>query len=86
MIGVVVVMVGVLVVVLGLIGVPVVPVVVNCVVGLPVVHGDDTELGKASGNWTSPFTLKIKQESSVLVLLLLLSMGRLVQFSRSFII
>lgn len=49
MIGVVVVMVGVLVGVLGLIGVPVVPVVVNCVVGLPVVHGDDTELGKASG-------------------------------------
>ena len=49
MIGVVVVMVGVLVVVLSLIGVPVVPVVVNCVVGLPVVHGDDTELGKASG-------------------------------------
>lgn len=49
MIGVVVVMVGVLVVVLGLIGVPVVPVVVDCVVGLPVVHGDDTELGKASG-------------------------------------
>lgn len=49
MIGVVVVMVGVLVGVLGLIGVPVVPVVVDCVVGLPVVHGDDTELGKASG-------------------------------------
>lgn len=82
MIGVVVVMVGVLVVVLGLIGVPVVPVVVtgNCVVGMSVVGG------QASGNWTFPFTLKIKQESSVLVLLLLLSMGRLVQFSRSFII
>lgn len=38
MIGVVVVMVGVLVVVLGLIGVPVVPVVVNCVV-VSVVGG-----------------------------------------------
>ena len=34
---------------LGLIGVPVVPVVVNCVVGLPVVRGDDTELGQACG-------------------------------------
>lgn len=81
MIGFVVVMVGVLVVVLGMIGVPVVPVMVDCLVGVPVVPG-----GQASGNWTSPFTLKIKQESSVLVLLLLLSMGRLVQFSRSFII
>ena len=39
----VVVMVGVLVVVLGVIGGPVVPVVVNCVVGVPVV------LGQASG-------------------------------------
>lgn len=83
MIGFVVVMVGVLVVVLGVIGVPV---VVDCLVGVPVVPGDDTVLGQASGNWTFPFTLKIKQESSVLVLLLLLSMGRLVQFSRSFII
>lgn len=80
------VMVGVLVVVLDMIGLPVVPVVVDCLVGLPVVLGDDTVLGQASGNWTFPFTLKIKQESSVLVLLLLLSMGRLVQFSRSFII
>lgn len=79
MIGVVVVMVGVLVVVLGLIGVPVVPVVVNCVVGMSVVGG------QASGNWTSPFTLKSKQRSFVLVLLLLLSIGYLVQFSRSFI-
>lgn len=83
MIGVVVVMVGVLVVVLGMIGVPVVPVVVNCVVGVPVVPDDG--LGQASGNWTSPFTLKSKQKSSVLVLLPLLSIGCLVQFSRSFI-
>ena len=43
MIGFVVVMVGVLVMVLGVIGGPVVPVVVNCVVGVPVV------LGQASG-------------------------------------
>lgn len=43
------VMVGVLVVVLGMIGGPVVPVVVNCVVGVPVVLGDDTVLGQASG-------------------------------------
>ena len=49
MIGFVVVMVGVLVVVLGVIGGPVVPVVVNCVVGVPVVRGDDTVLGQASG-------------------------------------
>ena len=37
MIGFVVVMVGVLVVVLDMVGVPVVPVVVNCVVGMSVV-------------------------------------------------
>lgn len=49
MIGFVVVMVGVLVVVLGMIGGPVVPVVVNCVVGVPVILGDDTVLGQASG-------------------------------------
>lgn len=49
MIGFVVVMVGVLVVVLGMIGVPVVPVVVDCLVGMPVVPGDDTGLGQASG-------------------------------------
>ena len=49
MIGFVVVMVGVLVVVLGMIGVPVVPVVVDCLVGMPVVPGDDTVLGQASG-------------------------------------
>ena len=40
----VVVMVGVLVVVLGMIGVPVVPVVVDCLVDVPVVPG-----GQASG-------------------------------------
>lgn len=43
------VMVGVLVVVLDMIGLPVVPVVVDCLVGLPVVLGDDTVLGQASG-------------------------------------
>lgn len=49
MIGFVVVMVGVLVVVLDMIGLPVVPVVVDCLVGMPVVLGDDTVLGQASG-------------------------------------
>lgn len=43
------VMVGVLVVVLDMIGLPVVPVVVDCLVGLPVVLDDDTVLGQASG-------------------------------------
>lgn len=46
MIGFVVVMVGVLAVVLS---VPVVPVVVDRVVGVHVVPGDDTGLGQASG-------------------------------------
>lgn len=78
-------MIGVVVVMVGVLGVPVVPVVVDCLVGMPVVPGDDTGLGQASGNWTSPFTLKSKQKSSVLVLLLLLSIGCLVQFSCSFI-
>ena len=39
-------MIGFVVVVLGI---PVVPVVVDCLVGVPVVAGDDTGLGQASG-------------------------------------